>query len=940
MTRQSTNSYCQWVLRLVLAVMCAGLLPAPTMAVPALGDFIVLKQPDGTGVKARQWGDESLHGWETADGYAIVFDEARKSWAYAERGTDGGLQSSGKLPGKDAAPAIVGKRLRPSEAYRTVNPIKRLSREGKKPSFSGGKAGIKGLSLAPQFTTPTIGAANIPVILINFLDTTTTYTTDDFTTLLFSSGNYSMKDYYDEVSYGQFSVSPGPAGVTGWFTAGHPYTYYGLGRNEKWTGTLVREAVAAADATVDFSAYDMDGDCYVDVVDIVHQGTGQEASGIENDIWSHRWSLKAAYFYGLSDGGEYTTNDICRADPSQNVKVNDYVIQPEIFRGGLTTMGVFAHEYGHALGLPDLYDSYDDSSEGAGVWSIMASGSWNRVSRPGDRPGHFDAWSKYFLGWMQPARIDNQETTATLHAASSVPDLYQLLFGYPGYGEYYLLENRQQSGFDVGLPGSGLLIWHIDDVEDAIEHGGVNVYECLPPADCSHYHYAVQLVQADNNWDLERNVNRGDAGDPYSATNNSAFTETSLPASVLNSRIPYTVRVTNVSESGPTMTASLLVSARALVINGPDSVLGGTSATFSVTMNDDNGDVAAVSPTWSVVTTGNLATLDSAGVLTVASVPMDQPFTIQAEYFDGVRTLAVRKTITLVHLISLVEALDYDTTFLTGGDAVWAGQKILMHDGVDAAQSGTLQNGQSSWLETTVMGPGKGSFYWKVSSELMFDVMQFTIDGSELQHISGEVDWKRVDFTTTGNGPHTLRWQYSKDQNLSRGSDAAWLDQFSFASNVCGTLSMSPTSGAFSAAENTGTITVTADPACNWHAVPDATWISITSGASGTGNGTVAYRVLAGVGAARTSSITAEGNKFTIMQTTRVASDHDGDLDGGGVSMLDAQKALRISAGLATATDYELLHGDVAPEVNGISQPDGKIDINDVSVILQRAKGL
>ena len=328
-----------------------------------------LTQADESGFAARPWGDEWLHGWETEDGYSIVFDEASQNWTYAVTDGSGRLAASLWVVGKTRPTEVLQKHLRPTgDALGKI-----LQRKT-----------IQSLN-TPQKVVPPSGAANIPVIVINFNDTTTTYNTSDFDTLLFGTGNKSMKDYFEEVSYGDFSVSPGPAGVVGWYTSANNHDYYGTkdtqGR-DTWPGDLVYEAVAAADAVVDFSAYDSDGDCYVDVVGIVHQGTGEEVGESATDIWSHSWDLSSARNSGYSNYGIYTTGDSDASCPG-GYKVNDYIIMPELYSTGppaiQATIGVFAHEYGHALGLPDLYDT-DNSSEGIGEWSLMASGSWNSVT--------------------------------------------------------------------------------------------------------------------------------------------------------------------------------------------------------------------------------------------------------------------------------------------------------------------------------------------------------------------------------------------------------------------------------------------------------------------------------------------------------------------------------------------------------------------------------
>ncbi|WP_448383405.1 M6 family metalloprotease domain-containing protein [Desulfosoma sp.] len=547
--------------------------------VPAAPVVHTLSQPDGTTFNATLWGDENMHGWQTEEGYTIVFDQDLNSWTYAVHAPDGSLVSSSRIVGKDPVPPSLEKELRPvGEALKRII-FRRHSKEpdGHEPS--------ENMPLAPEDdwlvsdrTVPLTGTSNIPVVLINFSNTTTTYTSSNFDSLLFGTGNYSVKDYYQEVSYGVFSVSPGPSGVAGWYKASNTHDYYGQNNSsgeDKWPGDLVYEAVAAADAAgFNFAPYDQDGDCYVDVVGIIHQGTGEEASGKSTDIWSHRWNLKSAYKYGYSHYSEYTTNDRCAT--GGYVKVNDYTIQPEIYGFTISTIGVFAHEYGHALGLPDLYDR-DYSSYGVGKWSLMALGSWNYSTVPGDRPAHLDAWSKYKLGWVRPTQVTGTLANEFINQVETYPDVYKLLGGTPDSGEYFLVENRQKTGFDLGLPGAGLLIWHIDAaVPD-------NDDECYPGGpSCSKSHYKVALVQADNRYDLEKKANKGDTGDPYpGSTNNKTFSASSSPNSNLYNGSPSNASVTSISSSGTAMTATLTVNVQTYTLTVNKSGTGSGTVTSS-----------------------------------------------------------------------------------------------------------------------------------------------------------------------------------------------------------------------------------------------------------------------------------------------------------------------------------------------------------------------
>src|SRR3954447_6027022 len=116
---------------------------------------------------------------------------------------------------------------------------------------------------------------------------------------------------------------------------------------------------------------------------------------------------------------------------------------------------------------------------------------------------------------------------------------------------------------------------------------------------------------------------------------------------------------------------------------------------------------------------------------------------------------------------TLSDALDNSQlNWVTGGDAPWTTQTGVSHDGIDAAQSGPLLDGQQSWIQTTIIGPGPLTFWWRVSSELGYDEFQFSIDGLEQINISGQVDWQSRQFDIP-SGTHLLKWAYVKDSSDS-----------------------------------------------------------------------------------------------------------------------------------------------------------------------------
>jgi len=121
-------------------------------------------------------------------------------------------------------------------------------------------------------------------------------------------------------------------------------------------------------------------------------------------------------------------------------------------------------------------------------------------------------------------------------------------------------------------------------------------------------------------------------------------------------------------------------------------------------------------------------------------------------------------------------------TFTSGGNSVCSIDTTVYHFGNSSVKSGSISDDGFSWLQTVVSGAGSGSFFWKVSSEQDYDFLKFYIDGIEQEAISGEVAWVKYDFAVS-SGQHTLKWEYSKDGSASGGTDAGWIDLFTFTSS-------------------------------------------------------------------------------------------------------------------------------------------------------------
>lgn len=361
-----------------------------------------------------------------------------------------------------------------------------------------------------------------------------------------------MTEYYLQVSYGQFTVA---GTVFPWRTVSKDDTYYegGSGCNgvcgSSKVGELLQESMNLHDATVDFSQYDNDGpdgipnsgddDGYVDFVAFVHAEAGGECGN--DNIWSHRW------FYSGWTGSEYTTND-SRAGGGF-IKIDDYVIMPAFGCYGSTMIqiGVFAHEFGHAFGLPDLYDTdpSNGDSEGVGIWCLMAAGSWGGDSSSPETPTHLCAWAKAYLGWVTPTDVTMDLSAATIPNIEDNSIVYKLPISST---QYYLVENRQEKGFDAKLPESGILIWHINEtvINSGLSNNRVNADE---------NNKGVDLEEADCKNDLDNCLNRGDGGDPFhGTTNNRYFNNLTCPSS------SGSTAVCKISDSANSMTADLIIS--------------------------------------------------------------------------------------------------------------------------------------------------------------------------------------------------------------------------------------------------------------------------------------------------------------------------------------------------------------------------------------------
>jgi len=375
---------------------------------------------------------------------------------------------------------------------------------------------IRAAALSPSRAVrsrPTTGKLRILVLLADFPDNQGKRSPKDFSSMLFSQKIYptgSMRDFYQENSYGQLDLD---GQVVGWLRMPQSYSYYvngdnGMGKYPNNSQKMVEDALKLVAQQIDFRQFDDDGDAFLDGLFVVFAGGGAEEDTDPmtraQKIWAHQ-------------------SHITKPFVSNGITAYAYCVVPEDGR-----VGIFSHEFGHMLGLPDLYDTTYKSS-GVGAWCLMGDGEWND---DGLTPGHFCAWAKAKLNWIKPTVVKQVQTLQLPPIETDKSAAYRLWTGGKAGPEYFLLENRQQTGFDAKLPASGLLIWHIDDSQHNNDHPG---------------NYWVGLKQADGNRDLELGRNQGEGGDPYpGSTTNIKFTATTNPNSSDVLGRPTKVSVTNI----------------------------------------------------------------------------------------------------------------------------------------------------------------------------------------------------------------------------------------------------------------------------------------------------------------------------------------------------------------------------------------------------------
>lgn len=503
----------------LLIALASLLLPIAALAVPAYPGWRSYTQPDGSVIRIQKFGDEFFHWTTDASGQVV------------EKGADGFYRpvSESQLNARRAAASI--RRTAVNRARRSV-----------------AKAGIAS------------GQKHFLVILVQFSDLSFQSSTAnaDFTALLnehgynVNGGTGSARDFYYDNSHGVFEPI---FDVYGPVTLNNSKSYYG---GNDSNGDDLRPHYAVKEGcekvnqqyTVDFSDYDNDGDGEVDLVFMYYAGNGEADSDDEDSIWPHQWELRSAGLNLTLDGRT----------------IDKYACTNEIvgvgaLSGKMCGIGTACHEFGHAMGLPDFYDTdYETKGEAGGLYdySTMCGGSYNNEGRT---PPYFNIEERIMLGWLESSVI-REFPKSGVYTLAGVDNNVAYKSLTDKDGEYFVYECRNKTGWDVGIPEAGLIVYHVDKSDRIIDIGSVSVSAASLWSNWTQYnsinengsHPCFYVVPAGAQSNLNYNYSKfafpGSAG----ATSYTATSWNGVESDVHLNTISYSNNQVTLSVTAPSMT--------------------------------------------------------------------------------------------------------------------------------------------------------------------------------------------------------------------------------------------------------------------------------------------------------------------------------------------------------------------------------------------------
>ncbi|MGL1887260.1 MAG: carbohydrate binding domain-containing protein [Reichenbachiella sp.] len=568
--------------RIGIRALCLVFLTAIlAFSAPSHGEQYNFKQPDGSLVPVKVWGDEFYQRVETLDGYTLIRNA--DGWiVYADVSADGSeFIATSEIYGAVSVKSLKNRKsIHKNKRGKALRKGLKLSKKARKRKAQRqiAESGIEfetstvGSNAATQMAVSPAGlSGNILglTILVDFSDDEGTIApseVSDFLQLPGYSGNGnkgSVNDFFWELSNGHVNYTNV---VTAYYRAIHPKSYYD--NPSESAGPKARELILEAlvhlrdVAGMEFSQFDSDGDNYIDAINLYYAGS--RGSGWSKGLWPHRSSV-----YGFTANG---------------VSSKDYQITD---MRGFLTLGTFCHENGHMLfSWSDTYD-YDSDSRGTGAFDLMSSsGSTN--------PKYPNPYFRHKEGWITPQHLTNTNQGTQSVAVNNDADIF-IYQNVENVQERYYIEARKKENRHSTMPGEGVLIWHID------EYGSNNYNERWV-----NRHYKVSVVQADGLYQLENNQSSGNLDDFFFEGNNSSFSATTSPEARWWDGSYTGLSLTNISGISDVMSFDFAIMQPSnQIINGDF-----TQSTASWTLENAGGAAAA----FTVTTAGASIAITEGGV--------------------------------------------------------------------------------------------------------------------------------------------------------------------------------------------------------------------------------------------------------------------------------------------------------------------------------------
>ena len=445
-----------------IALLAIGCIAATLLwAKPARRGPLVVSQEDGSEIVVYQHGDERFH-WTTNEAGEWIAQDANGKWQVVSELSEEQIQAR-----REASKFTIAEQTQMRKQAATQTAVKTNIAE-------------HGLVILVNFADQAFEATQAEMDSMHngynySRDYSYQYNRETYN--IHAEG--SARQYFYDASFGQYNPQ---FDVVGPVTVSQKYSYYGANDtygNDKHAEQMVYEACLLVDSLypeIDFSIYDNDGDGEMDYVYVVYAGFGEADGGPANTIWPHSYWIHYAG-YNLTIDGVKIDKYACGNEKNAISKQHDGI-------------GTFVHEFGHVLGLPDLYATNNTTHRTLGDWDVMDYGPYNN---DGNTPPTYSAYERFFFGWLTPTLIKDT-ALLTLHDLYSTneaflistTDEHNLIGTDPNPTTFYLLENRQSNIWDKYLAGHGMMLtkvqydynkWYKNIVNNTASKLGVDIIE-------------------------------------------------------------------------------------------------------------------------------------------------------------------------------------------------------------------------------------------------------------------------------------------------------------------------------------------------------------------------------------------------------------------------------------------------------------------------------